>query len=192
MQHDVNIDDSASGSSCGYYDVMFSPAFSIPEAPRRDGARNARCSFQWRVRGMRLNDISTSIPCRCLIISSICCASSAEACKARAWQFCAREWQRYQMRLEGHGEEAHERCAYRFAFLSRDVFNDTPLQVNHLAVKVWFCLVFRCRVMTGSVVSSIYYRVEGHRICAGTFAAVYASSQSTFNRIICNVLRGDK
>eukprot|EP00965_Chrysotila_dentata_P052406 1738426-Pleurochrysis_carterae.AAC.1 len=46
--------------------------------------------------------------------------------------------------------------------------------------------------MTGPVVSSIDYNIEGHRICSGTFAAVYSIPQSTLNRIVFNVLKGDK
>eukprot|EP00965_Chrysotila_dentata_P034053 1134056-Pleurochrysis_carterae.AAC.1 len=68
--------------------------------------------------------------------------------------------------------------------------NDTPPEIrHHCAVKVWFRQVLRCLVMTGSVVSSIDFYVEGHRVCAGTFAAVYSIPSATFNKI---VLKGEK
>eukprot|EP00965_Chrysotila_dentata_P197614 6178296-Pleurochrysis_carterae.AAC.1 len=67
-----------------------------------------------------------------------------------------------------------------------------PRSRNHRAVRTWFRLVYRCRVMWGSSVSSIDYAVDGHRVCSGTFAAVYHIPASTMKAIARRVLAGDK
>eukprot|EP00965_Chrysotila_dentata_P038683 1284708-Pleurochrysis_carterae.AAC.1 len=46
--------------------------------------------------------------------------------------------------------------------------------------------------MNGSVVASIDYRVEGHRVCSGAFAAVYSIPDSTMKDIARKVLAGDQ
>eukprot|EP00965_Chrysotila_dentata_P241761 6204475-Pleurochrysis_carterae.AAC.1 len=46
--------------------------------------------------------------------------------------------------------------------------------------------------MTGSTVPSnvLDYNIEGHRVCAGTFAAVYSIPLSTLPKLAGNVLKG--
>eukprot|EP00965_Chrysotila_dentata_P259262 6213497-Pleurochrysis_carterae.AAC.1 len=71
------------------------------------------------------------------------------------------------------------RCAAE-TFGEMGIGEETDPKVrNHRAVRVWFQLVYRCCVMLGSTVTSIDDQVEGHRVCAGTFAAVYAIPSST-------------
>eukprot|EP00965_Chrysotila_dentata_P029757 989254-Pleurochrysis_carterae.AAC.1 len=70
---------------------------------------------------------------------------------------------------------------------------DTTSKVgNHRAVRVWFRLVYRCRLKMGTTVTSIDYQLECHRVCAGTFAAVYAIPPTTMKKLASNVLKGDR